>query len=266
MFKFITNRPFWVNFLAAIVLGFLLIFLTLQMLGWITKHGEYLTVPAVTGKNTAAAMKQLEDQGFEVIIQDSVYTDTLGRGTVIKQLPDANATVKVNRRVFLTVNRYTPPMIVMPALEGKSLSYALDLLARNHLLLGDTSFRADFMKGSILEQLYKGERIKAGDKIQWGSRISFVIASGLDIKEIPIPDLYGKTFAEGKMALDSLGVILTILSTGTISDSASAYIYRQSPEAFTEEKKQVFIHPGQVMDIYISQKMINLRDSTTETN
>jgi eukaryotic-like serine/threonine-protein kinase len=57
MFKFITDRPFWVNLVAAAVLGFLLIFLTLQALGWITKHGEYLTVPAVKGKSTSEAIK-----------------------------------------------------------------------------------------------------------------------------------------------------------------------------------------------------------------
>ena len=52
MFKFITNKPFWVNVLAAMALALLLIFMVLQLLGWITKHGEYLTVPAVKGKNT----------------------------------------------------------------------------------------------------------------------------------------------------------------------------------------------------------------------
>ena len=152
MFKFITSKPLWVNFLAAVVLAFLLIFLMLQLLGWITKHGDYLTVPEVTGKDSQQAIKLLESKGFDVVIQDSVYTDSLPRGAVLKQLPDANGTVKINRTVFLTVNRYTPPLIIMPQLEGKSLSFALDLLARNHLQLGDTVYKPDFMKGSILEQ------------------------------------------------------------------------------------------------------------------
>ncbi|HMW27823.1 MAG TPA: PASTA domain-containing protein, partial [Ferruginibacter sp.] len=125
MFKFITNRPFWVNLLAAILLGLLLLFLFLKMLGWITKHGEYLKVPAITGMKTTDAVKLLEKQGFDVFIQDSVFTDTAARGVVLKQIPDPNSTVKINRTVFITVNRVVPPMIEMPNLEGQSLSFAL---------------------------------------------------------------------------------------------------------------------------------------------
>ncbi len=257
MFKFITDRPFWVNLLAAAIFAFLLIFLILQMLGWITKHGEYLTVPAVKRKPTNEAIKMLESKGFDVVIQDSVFTDTLPRGIIIKQLPDADATVKVNRTVFLTVNRYTPPMIDMPALEGKSLSFALDLLQRNHLQLGDTTYKPDFMKGSVLEQQYNGDKIAAGTKVIWGSKISLVIAGGLQDEQISVPDLIGKTFAEGKAALEQSGInIGAVIAKDAIKDTAAAFIYKQNPGRYNDEKKPVYIHPGQLMDIYISQIMI----------
>jgi hypothetical protein len=267
MFKFITNRPFWVNLLAAMGLAVLLVFLTLQMLGWITRHGEYLTVPAVKGKQTTEAVKFLESKGFDVVIQDSVFTDTLPRGIVIKQLPDADATVKVNRTVFLTVNRYIPPMITMPALEGKSLGFALDLLQRNHLELGDTTYKPDFMKGSVLEQLYHGNKITAGTKVQWGSKISLVIAGGLQDQQIMVPDLLGKTFATGKAELEMSGInIGAVIAKDAIKDTATAFIYKQSPARFDDEKRPVYIHPGQLMDIYISQVMILPEDSLINNN
>ena len=264
MFKFITNRSFLVNLLVAAVLGLIIIFATLQLLGWITKHGEYLTVPAVKGKNTNDAIKLLESKGFDVTIQDSVYTDSLPRGTVIKQLPDAEATVKINRTVFITVNRFVPPMIVMPALEGKSLSYAVDILTKNHLLLGDTSFKPDFMKGSILEQLFNGKRINAGTNVPWGSKIALVIAGGLQNQRVMVPDLIGKTFAEGKLLLDSSGInIGAVIAKDAIKDSANAFIYKQNPGNKDEEKRPIYIHPGQLMDIYISQTMIYPDSVTT---
>ena len=155
MFKFITGKPFWVNFLAAIVIAVLFILLILKTLGIITRHGAYLKVPAVTGMKTNEAISLLEKQGFDVYIQDSVFTDTAKRGIVLKQLPDPNATVKVNRTVFITVNRYIPPMLDMPKLEGQNLASAIRMLEHYHLQLGDTTFRPDFMQGSVLEQLYK---------------------------------------------------------------------------------------------------------------
>jgi beta-lactam-binding protein with PASTA domain len=256
VFKFITNKPLWVNFIAAIVIAFLILILFLKMLGWITKHGAYLKVPAVTGMNTNEAVKLLEKEGFDVYIQDSVFTDTAKRGVVLKQLPDPNATVKVNRTVFITVNRYVPPMLDMPKLEGQNLAFAIRMLERNHLKLGDTSFRPDFMQGSVLEQLYKGVRIPEKSKIQWGSTIDLVIGGGLEEKEIPVPALTGMTYAEAKAYLDENGISLgAVISDGAITDTSSAFVIRQRPERLGEDDILIYIRSGQLMDIWISQVM-----------
>ena len=262
MFKLITNKPFWVNFLAAIVIALLLIFLFLKTLGWITKHGAYLKVPAVTGMKTNEAIKLLEKEGFDVYIQDSVFTDTAKRGVVLKQLPDPNATVKVNRTVFITVNRYVPPMIDMPKLEGQNLAYAIRMLERNHLQLGDTTFRPDFMMGSVLEQFYNGVRIPEKAKIQWGSTIDLVIGGGLEKKEMPVPSLTGITFAEAKAILDENGISFgAIIPDGNITDTASAYIIKQRPERFDVDNLLMYIQSGQLMDVWISQQMRIINDS-----
>jgi beta-lactam-binding protein with PASTA domain len=262
VFKFITDRPFWVNLLAAIVIALLFLFLVLKTLGWVTKHGEYLKVPAVTGMNTNDAVKLLEKQGFEVYIQDSVFTDTAKRGVVLKQLPDPNATVKINRTVFITVNRYVPPMLEMPKLEGQNLSFALRILERNHLKLGDTIYRPDFMMGSILEQQYNGKRIAEKTKIQWGSRIDLIIGGGLENKQIPVPSLVGMTYREAKSYLDESGIgIGAIITDGRISDTASAFVVQQRPERFDGDKRIIFIQSGQLMDIWISQEMKVIIDS-----
>ncbi len=263
----ITKQPFWVNLLVAIGIAVLVIFLFLKMLGLITKHGHYLKVPAVTGMPTNEAVKLLQDQGFEVYIQDSVFTDTAKKGIVLKQLPDPNATVKINRTVFITVNRYVPPMIDMPRLEGQNLAFALQMLERTHLKLGDTIYRPDFMLGSVLEQQYRGARIAEKTKIQWGSRIDLVIGGGLENKSMIVPDLLGMTFAAAKAYLDESGIgIGGIIGDGRISDTAAAFVIQQRPERLDINKSPVFIQSGQVMDIWISQKMRVPVDSTANKN
>ena len=262
MFKFITSKPLWVNLLAAIVIVMLIIFLFLKTLGWITKHGAYLKVPAVTGMKTDEAIKLLEKEGFEVYIQDSVFTDTAKRGVVLKQLPDPNATVKVNRTVFITVNRYVPPMLDMPKLEGQNLAFAIKMLERNHLKLGDTTFRPDFMMGSVLEQQYNGMRIPEKSKIQWGSRIDLIIGGGLETVQMPVPALVGMTYAAAKAHLDENGISLgAIIADGIITDTASAYIIKQRPERLDVDNMLIFIQSGQLMDIWISQQMRIINDS-----
>ncbi|MEP7254801.1 MAG: PASTA domain-containing protein [Ferruginibacter sp.] len=264
MFKFITDRPFWVNLLAAIAIALLFLFLVLKMLGLITKHGAYLKVPAVTGMKTDEAIKLLEKQGFDVYIQDSVFTDTAARGIVLKQLPDPDATVKVNRTVFITVNRLIPPMIDMPRLEGQNLSFAMKILERNHLKLGDTIYKPDFMMGSVLEQQYKGVRIPEKTKIQWGSSITLVIGGGLENQQMIVPSLVGMTYSEAKSYLEESGIGLgAIIADGRLTDTASAFVFKQRPDRFDADKKPLFIQSGQLMDIWISQAMKYPTDSVT---
>ena len=253
MFKFISKQPFWVNLLAAFLLIFLLGFLFLQSLSWFTNHGSYLKVPSVTGKNTDEAVKYLEDQGFDVTITDSAYNDTLPLNTVKKQLPDAGATVKVNRTVYLNVNPVVLPMVEMPKIEGLSFRFALERLTKNHLKLGDTTYRPYFMKGTILEQNYNGSKILPGTKLRWGSAVSLVIGGGVEQQEIPVPELYGITLGEAKTVLESQGITLAaIIPTGPISDTLKAFIYKQNPQARNNEGQLNVIQPGQIMDVWIS--------------
>lgn len=262
MFEFITRRPLWINILAGVSLVILMVIVFLQLLGMITKHGEYMKVPAVVGKKTKEAVAVLEKMGFEVIIQDSVYQEKEKKGIVLKQLPDPNSTVKVNRKVFLTVNRETLPMVEMPQLEGKTLGFALDILERSHLKLGDTVFKPDFMRGSVLEQLYKGDKIASGSKVPWGSRISLVVGSGLNNEQIQVPALTGLTVAEARIVMEENGLIIGAMITDPgISDTAAAFIYQQNPSRFTEDGQPVLIQSGQLVDLWISPVQRALPDT-----
>ena len=124
MLKYITHRPLWFNIIVGLIVAVLLFFLLMLSLQWITNHGEAKTVPAVVGKNFDVALKTLNDQGFEVVIQDSIFQDSVPRLIVLKQVPEGDAVVKVNRTVYLTINRSVPPMVEMPNVIGYSFRNA----------------------------------------------------------------------------------------------------------------------------------------------
>jgi len=77
VFDFITKRSFLFNLLAVIVMFFALALLFFSMLGFITKHGQQLTVPDVHGKSVKEAIALLEKAGFEADVRDSIYIDTI---------------------------------------------------------------------------------------------------------------------------------------------------------------------------------------------
>ncbi len=233
----------------------------LQLLGAITKHGQYLTVPSVVGKKTTDAVAFLESKGFEVIY-DSIYTDTAQKGIVLKQIPEPNSTVKVNRTVKLTVNRVTLPLVEMPSLQGKTLNFALEILRRSHLTLGDTIFRPDFMMGSVLEQNFNGTIIPPGAKLPWGSKINLVVGSGLTEDRLLVPDLVGLTYESAKSILDSNGISIgALVPDPGITDTMKSLIWKQNPPRYNEFNEPVFIQPGQIIDLWISQESKTSIDS-----
>jgi hypothetical protein len=257
----LTKQPLWVNILFAIALVFLFIVIFLGSLGYLTKHGRILKIPAVSGKLMPDAIKILNDQGFDVEIQDSVYIDTLAPLTVIKQFPEADASVKINRTVYLTVNRAVPPLIEMPRLVG-SFRNAVLILKQVGLKLGDTTYRPDFTKNSVLSQLYNGEEIKPGTKIPMGSTIDLVLSSGLANVDMAVTDMFGMTFAEARIRMDSLGIGLVPIPDPGITDTAHAFIYRQNPERLTEDRRVNRIRPGQMIDIWLSSERKERVDTT----
>ncbi|MEX0635272.1 MAG: hypothetical protein WD135_00785, partial [Ferruginibacter sp.] len=49
----------------------------------------------------------------------------------------------------------------------------------------------------------------------------------------------------------------------TITDTAGAFIVKQQPPRFTEDKQFIYIQAGQVMDVWISPVQLVIKDSTT---
>lgn len=254
MFKFITHRPLWANILAAIVLTMIIFFIFVFSLKWCTHHNESKSVPSVVGKSVFEAENVLESAGFTVIIQDSVYADTSKPLMVVKQVPEADELVKVNRTVFLTINRAVPPTVEMPQLRGASLRSAQMILKNANLKLGAISYKPAFNTDAVLEVVYNGAPIAPGTKIKMGSTISLVLANGIGMTPIVVPNLVGMTFCEAKRVLSDNNLTLGAVVALGISDSCNAFIYRQDPERFDEDRKPQMIRPGQLMNVWLQEE------------
>ncbi len=253
MFKFITQRPLWVNMIAAVAMAIILFFLFVFSLRWFTHHNQSLSVPLVTGKSYESAKELLEKGGFDVEIVDSIYADTAKPSQVLKQIPEADEMVKVNRTVYLTINRTVPPMIEMPNLVGYSYRSAEMALKNSNLQVGDTSFKANFARNAVLEQHYNGSVIPAGTKIRMGSKISLVLGSGVGERQFVVPSLVGMTYAQAKAMLEANDLAFGVVLAPGIEDTANAYIYWQSPDRFDDEKRLRYIRSGQLMDIRLQK-------------
>lgn len=237
--------------LTGIILTIIVFFIFVFSLNWCTHHNQSRTVPAVLGKSYKEAKDLLEDAGFEVAIHDSIYTDTTRPLTVVKQVPEADELVKVNRTVYLTINRAVPPVVEMPYLVGYSYRSAEMALKNANLRVGDTAYKPDFAKDAVLEQRFQGNIITPGSKIPMGSSISLVLGDGVGNQQFVVPSLIGMTYSEAKSFLQSYGLNFGAVLADGVTDTASAYIYNQRPARYNDERRLQYIRPGQLMDIWL---------------
>ena len=102
--------------------------------------GDETEMPDVIEMHVAEARDLLIKQGFQVLVSDSMYDATHKEGVIIEQNPYPYATVKENRRVYLTISIGEKP-IIMPNLFGVSPreadlildSYGMKLKAKSRL-------------------------------------------------------------------------------------------------------------------------------------
>jgi beta-lactam-binding protein with PASTA domain len=239
--------------LTGIALAIILFFILVLSLNWCTHHNESMTIPSVVGKSYYEAEDILTKAGFDVRIQDSIYSDTSKPLMVIRQVPDADEMVKVNRIVFLTINRAIAPTIEMPNLVGKSKRAAEMMLTNAGLKLGDLNYRNNFAGGdAVLEQSYNGTKITPNTKIRMGSTIDLVLSNGVGDTPFAVPSLIGMTFCDAKRLLQANNLDFeVVIADNDVRDTCNAYIYWQSPQRFDDDGKVRNIRSGQTMDVRV---------------
>jgi beta-lactam-binding protein with PASTA domain len=224
-------------------------------LHWLTRHGEELQIPNITGQPVDIAVIQLKGMHFEINV-DSTYDPSVKPLTVLKQVPDSGSIVKQGRTVFLTVNMLTPPFIPMPNLVNLSLRSAQMLLRNNKLMMGDTTYKADIAAGAILEQRYKGAEIRPGEMIAQGSKVSLVIGDGLGNTQFNVPDVVGLSVDDALTTLAQYSlnpIIVAYDQLSAITDTAEAKVVDTDPKAGNDAGAPNRIKEGDNITLRIMQ-------------
>lgn len=254
MFKWLTHRSFWSNLLAVTILFIVLGILFFSSLGYLTRHGQTLKVPNVVGQAMAAAGKELHAMSFKVIVQDSAYVDSLPPLTVVRQTPGFGSVVKVNRTIYLTLNKTAPPLTAMPDLVNYSFRSAQMTLETQRLQLGDTIYKPDIAKDAVLEQRYRGKSVKPGEMIPEGSAITLVLGDGLGNVANPMPNLVGLTYQQALDLISASSLNVGVVLTQTpLSDTMNAFVTRQNPPQTDRSGQPSFVRAGESIDLWLSQ-------------
>ncbi len=189
--RFLKTKLFLRHLGLAVALGIILLLGTMLWLRIYTHHGHTITVPDLTGLTEDEVSDVVSSRQLRYEVVDSIYSDEMPRGTVLKQNPSPHSDVKKNRRIFLTMNAENPETVTMPRLVGLSIRQARLALQNAGLTLGDIEYRPDYAINNVLQQMHQDSVIMEGTEIQKGSVIELVLGMGLSNETTRVPQLVG---------------------------------------------------------------------------
>lgn len=220
-----------------------------QWLKWYTHHNEALTVPDLKGMHRNEAKELLEKKDLEMVVDDSVYVPDEPELTVIEQQPPSLSKVKLNRKIYLTVNSPNPPKVEVPDLKDVSLRQALKILKTKGFKPGDLRYVPGVAQNAVKFLEKDGQEISPGEMLPKGTTIDLVLEEGRSGEKTEIPRLKGLNRDEASFLLKSKGLNFgSVHFQDQVNDSASAIIYKQRP-LYQENKK---IAQGEVIDVWLT--------------
>lgn len=249
---FMNTRKFWFNILVMFATALGLMWLTFASLSFYTKHGESIKVPDLRGMSLSEVAAYLENRNLKFTILDSTYNKDIEPEAVIEHDPPPGATVKENRRIYLTINAKHPPLVKIPEIIYASLRNAEVQLLSVGLETGSLKYVPDLAKNAVLDIRFKDVSIKPGTEVPKGTPIDLVLGNGLGDTRIDVPNLVGKTFLEAKLTLRAFDLNLgAVVKDGAIKNEESAVVYKQSPNPGPTGDRQVTV--GEPIDVFLHE-------------
>ncbi|MEM8893988.1 MAG: PASTA domain-containing protein [Bacteroidota bacterium] len=263
-----TYKDLIIHLLLMVAIGSgLILFFFFVYLPSSTNHGETITVPDLKG----VTIEELDDYltkrnlRFEVT-EDSGYSANYAPFAVLKQFPLANSKVKENRKVYVTLNAQSPPLVRMPRLIDGSVKNAQLVLRTYDLLLGDITYVPDIAANAVLEQFYKGKAVTEGEYVPKGAKIDLEVGDGLGNQIFESPFLIGQNLEDAQFAIIGSGLKVGDIyyeidgkaqleiedDDGNIrieeKEIAAGSVFKQRPEAGTKVKL------GQAIDLWVVEQ------------
>ena len=177
-FSFKTNKFFWLNIVAMIVVVVVMIFGVLKWMDVYTHHGETVVVPDVKGMTTEEAAKMFRNRGLVAVISDTKYVKDKAAGIILELKPGAGEKVKEGRTVYLTVNTLDVPLRVIPDVaDNSSLRQAQAKLLSAGFKLNEVQL-VNGEKDWVYGVKYQGRQLTAGEKIPMGASLILMVGDG----------------------------------------------------------------------------------------
>lgn len=177
--QFLTTRVFFIQLAIALSILAVIMFLFMSWLGYITDHGNEITVPDMRKLSEMEVEEKLDDLNLEYVLLDSVdYNKNYPKHSVVEQDPAPLSKVKEGRKIYIKINSSGFSTVRIPDLIEKTYRQALPTLKSLGLEEGKITYKPYIGKDMVIEMWYNGKKLNPGDKVFKSSKIDLVLGDG----------------------------------------------------------------------------------------
>ncbi|TAF32893.1 MAG: PASTA domain-containing protein [Cytophagales bacterium] len=256
IFKANTRQALILNLAVMLLLFFLFIlFFFYLYLPSTTNHDNTLTVPSLEGMSVKDVEEFLEKRDLRFEVMDTMYDEKKKPLTVVKQNPRANSTVKVNRKIYLTINAGSPPKVLVPdVIQGSKRSAELKITS-SRLKLGKIEYVPSPERNAVIRISVNGrdvskEELVRGYSVPQGTTVDLYVGDGgITVSSLSVPNLVGRPLEDAEFYLEGIGLKVGVITRVKASMGMGAgKITRQEPEPGGE----VTIKPGETINLWVT--------------
>jgi beta-lactam-binding protein with PASTA domain len=199
----------------------------------ITNHGETVIVPDLMGKKIEELDDFLAQHKLRYELNDSAYSDEFPPLTVVRQFPKEGSSVKEDRKIYISINRVSPPTVPIPDLVDRSRINAEVVLKSNELKRGRILFEPSPFLNLVKELRYQGKKIEVGVRVPKGSVIDLVIGDGNGSADFTIGNLIGDAYEQALYKIGGWNLHLgdVEIAEGVDTTGVVQFVYKQIPLA-----------------------------------
>ncbi len=229
-----------------------------------TNHDEQIVVPDLTGRNITTIDSVLGPLQLRYEVGDSSYSADHPPFTILQQFPKPGHLVKENRKIYVSINRSSPPTLPVPNLlesGSGSLANAEAVLRSNELKRGRIIYQHSPFRDLIIEMRMKGHVIEPGSRVPKGSVIDLVVGDGGGPRYFLMGNFIGQPYQNTLLRLGNLSLHLGSVQIPDDVDTTGivSYVLKQLPAAGDS------VSIGDPVYLWIGPKGYELKEEGNET-
>ena len=177
--KYLFSKSFLKTSFLIIITALLFFLILVLFLRLNTRHGDFIVVPDLIGKNIQEFESQLNELDLEFIISDSGnYNPEFKINSVLDQLPKVNSKVKQGRKIYLTLNASDFEIVEIPKITRITVRQARKTIESLGFVFGEIEYVDDIARDEVISISHEGNDLKEGDFLKRTSVIDFKLGNG----------------------------------------------------------------------------------------